>query len=215
VSESGSGGEWPFPVRLSSFLADEPWDLRGDCRPLTLVENGKPPRLATTVSLFHDGERLCVVFDGADRETVSNLTIHDSPLYTEDVVEIFLAPESLDSYFEIEVSPLGTTFDALVSSPDLDRRTMHVDASWNPAGLFAATRRVVRPQGERSWQTVVSIPFADLGRSRPARGEQWRGNFYRIDRSPLGDELTAWCPTGRHPPNFHVPSAFGTLLFEE
>ena len=154
MSESGNNNaEWLFPVRFIPFLADEPWDLRGECRSLVQVEHGGPPRLAPTVSLFHDSERLFVVFDGADRETVSNLTIHDSPLYTEDVVEIFLAPETPTSYFEIEVSPRGTTFDASVLSPDLDRRTMRVDMSWDPPGLSAATRRVVRPVEERSWQS--------------------------------------------------------------
>jgi hypothetical protein len=202
-----------FPVRLLPFVFDEPWTLQGEQRSLVCAGHGGPPRLATTVSLFHDPERLFVVFDGVDDEVVSTLTAHDSQLYTEDVVEVFLAPETLTSYYEIEISPLGTIFDASVLSPDLDRSTMRVDLSWDPPGLHAATRRVVRPRSDRSWQTVVSIPFADLGRSRPVIGERWRGNFYRIDRSRPGDEFTAWRPTGRCPPDFHVPSAFGTLIF--
>ena len=60
---------------------------------------------------------------------------------------------------------------------------------------------------------VIRFPFASIGRE-PGPGTSWRGNFFRIDRNPdFGDELTAWQPTLKEPADFHVPAAFGTLLF--
>ena len=48
----------------------------------------------------------------------------------------------------------------------------------------------------------------------PAEGEVWRANFFRIDRHPkLGDDFSAWQPTMRTPPDFHVVGAFGTIRF--
>jgi hypothetical protein len=181
---------------------------------LVRAEDGGAARLETSFSLFHDSARLYVAFAGADREEVSTHLEHDAPLWQEDVVEIFLAPETLTRYFEIEVSPRGTIFDAIISSPDLDRRTMSVDLSWSPPGLWAATQRRRCPLEERSWETVLSIPFAALHRQAPQPGERWRANLFRIDRSPSGDELLAWRPTGRRPADFHVPDAFGSIVFE-
>jgi hypothetical protein len=81
-------------------------------------------------------------------------------------------------------------------------------------GLFVALRKVVESSGVMSIDTVVRVPFFALERATPGGGETWRANFFRIDRSPGGDEFSAWRPTGRTPPDFHVPREFGTLVFE-
>jgi len=72
----------------------------------------------------------------------------------------------------------------------------------------------VESSGWMTIDTLLRIPFAALGRSTPIEGEAWRVNFFRIDRhAEEGDELSAWQPTGKEPPDFHVPAAFGTLRF--
>jgi alpha-galactosidase len=64
-------------------------------------------------------------------------------------------------------------------------------------------------------ETVIRVPFASIERSKAADGEVWRANFFRIDRSAThGDEFSAWQPTMRNPPDFHVPAAFGELRFQ-
>ena len=55
---------------------------------------------------------------------VGALLGHDEPIWKEDVFEVFVAPQGLTPYFEIEVNPLGTTFDARIDSPDGERATM-------------------------------------------------------------------------------------------
>jgi hypothetical protein len=142
--------------------------------------------------------------------------LHDDPLYEEDVVEVFVAPDDPRRYFEIEVSPRGTTFDAAIDSPDGVRATMHADRSWTCEGLLAAVRTMTERDGARIFDVLVRIPFFALERATPGGGETWRANFFRIDRHPRhGDEFSAWQPTFRTPPDFHVAAAFGTLRFVE
>src|SRR5204863_9961265 len=128
------------------------------------------------------------------------------PLYQEDVVEIFLSPDDPKWYYEIEVNPLGTTFDARILSPDGVRASMRTELEWECRNLFAAVRTT-----PRSLETVIRIPFASLHSPPPRDGATWRGNLFRIDRSGAGDEFMAWRPTLKSPADFHVAAAFGRL----
>ena len=193
-------------VARREFSVEEPWRLPDGCAAVTLRRStdGGAPRLTTRVALYHDGTSLIALFLGDDDGVTATHLAHDAPLYEEDVVEIFVAPEGLTPYFEIEVSPLGTTFDARIDSPDGVRATMGTDLSWTCQGLFAAVRRI-----GSSVDTVMRVPFAAIG-GRPARA-----NFFRVDRSRAhGDEYSAWRPTMKTPADFHVVAAFGALVFE-
>ncbi|HLN92805.1 MAG TPA: carbohydrate-binding family 9-like protein, partial [Thermoanaerobaculia bacterium] len=166
---------------------------------------GARPSLRTRVRVgFRDGS-LLVRFDGRDGGTVATLARRDDPLWTEDVFEVFVTP--LDPpvvYFEFEVNPLGTLFDARVTSPDLARATMNVDVAWNLPGLRATSR--VRPG---LWSATLTIPIAPLLGDAHGRRE-WRANFYRVDRGER-DEFSAWSPTGKEPADFHEALRFGRL----
>lgn len=199
-------------VPFAEFSIEEPWQVPEVCAPVELrrATDGGEARQRTAAAVYFDEERLTIVFAGVDDRVVATLLEHDAPLYQEDVVEVFLAPSHIGEYFEIEVNPLGTTFDARIESPDGVRSTMKTDLAWTCEGLFAGIRR----DGD-AFDVVIRIPFADLGRTTPANGETWRGNLFRIDRDPaLGDDFLAWQPTMRTPPDFHVAAAFGTLRFE-
>lgn len=198
-------------VPYSEFRMEEPWDLPEGVAPVPLrrAVDGAPPRLATEVALWRDRECLNVLFRGDDDEVIASYFEHDAPLYEEDVVEIFVAPEALTRYAEIEVNPLGTVFDAMITSPDGVRATMQADRSWTCEGLFRATRRT-----PHHFATIVRIPFVALGVAPPNSGDRWRGNLFRVDRHPAhGDEYSAWQPTMKTPADFHVAAAFGEWFF--
>lgn len=203
-------------VPRARFEMDEPWTVPAECRSLQLRRStdGSTPRLATSVAAWFDEQYLTVLFSGADDHIVANYTNHDDPLYEEDVVEVFLAPERLTRYFEFEVSPRGITFDALIDSPDGVRSTMHADRAWTCDGMLALVRVVTESDGARVFDVVLRIPFESLERATPRDGETWRANFYRIDRHPEhGSEFSAWQPTMKTPADFHVAAAFGTIKF--
>ena len=191
-----------------------PTDRLVSLRPVELRDaaTGAAPRLRTAVRVGVRNGSLLVRFDGRDAGTVATLTRRDDPLWTEDVYEVFLTPlDPPTLYFEFEVNPLGALFDARVESPDLGRKTMRVDPSWNLRGLSGRSRvRAGR------WSAVLKIPLAgllggaDLDADVP---RTWRANFFRIDRgSP--DEFSAWSPTWIDPPDFHEASRFGYLDLE-
>ena len=184
----------------------------------TLSEGSGPPRFPTEARLCWDETHLYVAFSCRDTDIWGTYTQRDEPLFDEEVVEIFLCPSgNLAHYFEFEVSPRNTVFDAKVFNPEGDRRTMLVDREWNAAGLRTAVRvagtLAQRDDHDLGWIAELAIPFADLGLSGPpAPNEQWRMNLYRIERGEV-EEFSAWSPTLKSPPDFHVPSRFGTLVF--
>ncbi len=192
-------------VPRAEFSIEDPWGVPPACAPVALrrATDGGAPRQATTAAVYCDDETLTIVFSADDDEIVASLYEHDEPLWQEDVVEAFLALDDA-AYFEIEVNPLATTFDARIDSPDGVRDTMRADLAWTCEGLFAAVRRTA---GRTEY--VMRLPFAAIG-GRPARA-----NFFRVDRSAAhGDEYSAWSPTMKEPADFHVAAAFGTLRFD-
>jgi hypothetical protein len=197
-------------VPRAEFSIDDPWTLPDGVTPVPLRRStdGDEPHLATTAALWWDDDYLSVLFAGDDDEVIASYFVHDEPLWQEDVVEIFVAPDAEPRYYEIEVNPLGTVFDAVIHSPDGVRGTMRADLSWTAEGIFAAIRRT-----PHHFTAIIRIPFAALGVA-PKRGDRWRGNLFRIDRSATrGDEFSAWQPTMKEPPDFHVVAAFGEWMF--
>jgi hypothetical protein len=205
-------------VPRAAFDMDDPWATPAECSPVRLrrATDAAAPRLATSVAAWYDRQYLNVLYSATDDHIRATYHLHDDPLYEQDVVEVFLAPDGLQRYFEIEVNPHGVVFDAAIESPTGTREGMLADVKWTCEGLFVALRKVFETSGTMSIDTIVRIPFLALQRATPGDGETWRGNFFRIDRHPeQGDEFSAWQPTMRTPADFHVAAAFGALRFVE
>ena len=192
---------------FGEVLADPdapPWR---DLPALALGETvtGAPPQQATTLKLGWTADELRVLFHCADTHAWATMTERDSPLYEEEVVEVFLDPVGdLASYFEIEVNPLNTVLDLVLRR---NRSGYVKDFSWRCANLRSAVRVTAS-----TWTAELAIPFRSLVADAPEAGAHWRANFFRIDRpAETPRELSAWSPTGRG--TFHVPERFGVIEF--
>lgn len=207
----------PLIVLRRQLDLENLWQIPEGSKPANLVRStdGGSASLPTSVTAFYDSSFLYVVFHFEDDEVRATYRNHDDPLYEEDVLEVFLSPTAPETYFEIEVNPLGATFDARIDSPSGTRGSMTTDLEWEAEGLWTASRKI-RTEGAATFltETLIAVPFRPLGVDTPEPGSSWRGNFFRIDRSRRGDEYLAWSPTMKNPADFHVVSAFGRLLFQ-
>ena len=179
--------------------------------PVELRENvgGGAPAQATRVRSAWDERAWRVLFEAEDARPWATLTRRDGPLWTEEVVEVFFDPVGdLESYFEVEINPLGAVTDLVL------RRTLsgwRKDFAWDVAGLASAVRMTAG-----GWAAELAIPFEGLGAAlRPeAGGSPWRVNFLRVDM-PGGpgttQDLSAWSPTRLR--NFHRAEVFGVVEF--
>jgi alpha-galactosidase len=123
-------------------------------------------------------------------------------LWDRDVAEVFLQPDPSEvrRYKEFEVSPNG----------------FWVDLDIAPGGKqdlkSGLQRRVVLNEAVKAWVAELALPMKCLvKRFEPA--ETWRVNFYRVEGAAEPRFYSAWEPTRTPAPNFHVPEAFGKLVF--
>ena len=125
-------------------------------------------------------------------------------LWDRDVAEVFLQPNGSDRrcYKEFEISPNGMWIDL-----DIAPGEKHDLKS----GL---RRRVTLDEASKTWIAELGLPMASIvERFNPAAG--WRVNFYRVEGAREPRFYSAWQPTGTPLPNFHVPEAFGKLIFAD
>lgn len=205
----------PLPLgrvpRLASGTTPD-WSEVPPLSPFLLADGSGPAAQQTAVRLVWDAAALHVRFDCADRDAWGTFSRRDDPLYQEEAVEVFLAPGSGDParYFEFEVSPRGTLFDAVIWNPDGDRATMRADPTWDCPGLRSEAGAGAASQ---DWWATLEIPWLALTEEPAAPPPQtWRANFYRIERPRDGvAEFSAWSPTFTSPADFHKPARFGIL----
>lgn len=206
-------------VVLDGKLDEDVWKAARQLTPLVKNSDGSAPREQTKVWLFHDGTALYLAWEIIDQEIQATFTERDSHFWEEEVVEFFLAPTALDTYFELQWNPLGGIFDAIIHNTlDDQGKSRGIEGEWS----FTAEgmRSKVSVEGtvsdasdrDRRWTVEAVIPFADLGNLQPVAGTRWRANFYRFNRGKDGFvEKQSWCPT--LDPSFHQPSRFGILKF--
>lgn len=126
-------------------------------------------------------------------------------LWDRDVCEIYLAPnpENPARYFEFEAAPTGEWIDLGILVTAEGRHT-----DWDYSSGLTVAARVSRSQ-----LTVrMNVPWSD-SIPKPTANDHWRVNLFRCVGPEAPDRYLAWRPTGTPEPNFHVPEAFGSLVF--
>jgi hypothetical protein len=205
------------PPVIAGLIDDPAWQI-APLLELVNSEDGSSARQSTRAGMCWDDECLYVAFEVQDRYILATMTEHDDTVCAEEAVEVFLNPScDLVNYFEYEVSPANVVYDPRIFNPDMDINPQ-ISTEWHSYNL----RTAVLVDGvlndlsihSRGYFVEMAIPFADMFRETPKPGEVWRGNLFRIDRHPEGDEFQSWSPTRRVPAAFHVPKRFGRIVFE-
>ena len=164
------------------------------------------------VQILWSNESLCVRFVCHQAEP---LIVSSNPqtetksmgLWDRDVCETFLAPnpEQPGCYFEFEAAPTGEWVDLAIQMKAGQRET-----DWDFDSGMTSGARI----GENQVVIAMRIPWGDRIH-KPRVGERWRMNLFRCVGIGENRGYIAWQPTHTEQPNFHVPEAFGWLVFGE
>ena len=212
---------WPGTITIDGELNEAAWRV-ADKVQLVDSRTGEKPNQATEAKLLWDTGYLYLAFACEDSDVWSTLTQRDDPVYTEEAVEVFIAPHGSEAaYYEFDVNPLGALFDTrIVDKSLLGVQTVRWKKTYSSGAKSAAkvegTINDSRDVDE-GWTVEMAIPLTDLvgpEEHLPQPGDVWRVNLCRVDW-PAGakeQELMAWSATGA---SFHQPDEFGELEFRE
>jgi hypothetical protein len=203
-------------IAIDGILAEPAWDRAEKAGPFVRSLDGKPCTASTEARLLWDDENLYVAFLAEDPNVTGQFFKDDEPLYTSNVVEIFLNPSGdLKRYDEIEIAPTNALFDASFTG-----RRQGMDLAWS-----SRARHAVHVDGtlndprdiDRGWTAELAIPFAALtgmDKPRPVRGDRWRFNLYRLRQGPgQPGEGQAYSPPMIG--DFHALDRFATMRFDD
>jgi len=205
----------PVPPPLTGRFADPSWaaaEVVTGFRRLRKTADLAPmaTQLGTRLRCLWDDECLYVGFECDSPDVWATKTGRDEDLWEEPVCEVFLIPcapanasASMKRFFEFQLNPLGTIYDAFVADADAsdDWRRW---SQWDCDDLRTAVRvdgklndRAFRDNG---WSAQFAIPLAALAAEtsvRPQPGVRWRANFCRYDYSAqlAEPELSCIAPT--------------------
>lgn len=193
---------------------------------LTDTVTGRPAPLKSTVRVLWDDTNLYIGFYCEDPDAWANYTQEDDKLWEEEVVELFIDPDSNEhNYYEHEINPINVKVDLYVINAgkrlkggiqgwfDWDFKSIQSAVYVDGDGKNSGTK-------DTYWTVEVAIPFDDLwelSEIPPKDGDMWRMNLYRIERGKPDDKNDDWYvafnPTKRG--SFHTPWEFGKFYFKK
>jgi len=209
------------PLTIDGNLDEAVWSKAAVVSPFVLNDGAGPEREKTAVRIWYDDTALYLGWTCTDADIQATFTARDSKFWEEEVAEFFVTAGALDRYYELQWSPLGGVFDAIISNK-MDQSGVSTnftgDWSFTAKGMISAVKLKGTANNSNDkdelWQAEVMIPFADLGESAPKPKAVWRANFYRFNRTKgQPPELLSWSPTLLS--GFHQPARFGYLEFGE
>ncbi|MAE64056.1 MAG: hypothetical protein CMJ18_07250 [Phycisphaeraceae bacterium] len=184
IDGSIDGDEWTGAAQLTNFAS---------------VSDHKLAPVRSTAWVTHDSERVYVAVVSPILPGVAltkQRTKRDDSVWQDDAVQIYLTVPSGNRFLFIGNS-IGAIYDRRYQKGTKD------DVTWDGRWQYA-TKTV-----DRAWTAEVSIAFADLGVSSPAKEQTWRLNVTR-DRVDPGN-LSAWAAVS----NYSDTARHGHLTFTD
>jgi hypothetical protein len=213
-----------------SVWGHAPWiapfvDIEGDLRP--------EPSFETRMRMLWDGDALYIGAQLEEPHVWGTIMEHDAVIYQDNDFEVFLDPSGRGHhYVELEVNPLNTTWDLLLTHPY--RAGGMPISGWEFEGL----RTAVHVEGtlndpadmDTGWSVEIAIPWKSLRdvsgvECPPRNGDQWRINFSRVEwrheivdgtyrKTPNLPEFN-WVWSPQYAIDMHRPEWWGIVQFSD
>jgi hypothetical protein len=213
--------------RLNGSIAvDGQWDkpLWQDVKSveISLAMGTKPAFFPVAqAKMMYDDHNLYVIFRVQDRYVRCVTKDLNGPVWEDACVEFFFSPDisQPEKYFNLEVNCGGTPLMHYNIVPRKESR--HLEAGDLKKMEIAHTMpQIVDPELTEpvTWTLEYRIPLAMLQKyapvTKPAKGVQWRANFYKIAENNSNPHYLTWSLVESKIPDFHLPAFFGTITFE-
>ncbi len=195
------------------------WNSAEETISITQLWNGKEPKTsgpeirAEVTSLWNEKSIFFLFRCRYDKLHVNREFPRDKSvegLWDYDVAEVFIKPEGSSGYLEYEVSPLSQYLAAHIIKP-----WKEVDFSWDSQ----MKAKALLDEESSSWNAVIELAFQAMAGAEPCRhpvsGDIWRANMFLALGADPARNYMCWQPTLTEKPNFHVPEAFGCLIFRD
>ena len=190
------------PIQIDGRPDELAWELAPQINGFRRILNQYGPiDLPTRARMLWDDDYFYFSFSCHDTDMWALYENEDDPMWSEEVVEVFIDPDGDGAnYLELEVNPLNAVVDLRIEAIDPEWTS---SKDWDIAGLKTA----VQPHGtvndasdtDKGWSVEIAIPWTSMtdaeaglidGGGRPAIGDTWRLNLYRIERK-AGKEARA------------------------
>jgi len=188
------------PPVIDGDLSDACWAAAEPLTDFTRQKDGEHALVDTEVRLCFDEAHLYVAFrcdEPAVDELKANHMEHDSDIWRDDDVEVFLCPnDDHHTYYQLMINSRGALADGR-----FDGGIRQGTREWeSDAEIGSAV-------GDDFYAVEVAIPFEALGLPGAMEGARWAGNFCRT-RYAGGEEITCWSY-----PGFHQMEGFAGIVF--
>ena len=181
-------------------------------------EQGKKEQ--TVAKLLWDDTYLYVSFRCEDAYIWGEHTERDSPVYRDDCVEVFTAPnpDHPNNYFNIEMN----VREAFLDQHHPDGPGVKLKEQWNATGVkIAVTLKGTLNNDsdtDQEWILEAAIPFANFAKvakhAPPKNGDVWHLNLNRLG-GKTNNQHSQWSPGKTNRPSFHTPNTFGRVIFAD
>lgn len=183
--------EWTAPFLVLGAMSQS---ING----LWETADSKFQKTASSAAMLYSGDTLYAAIRSpypagmtlrAEQKTGENI-------WLDDCVEFFLRPENSDAYYQLLVNANGAW-------QGMKHFSNGKSEAWTPAGMKIAASR-----SANAFDIELALPLAALGKTAPAPGSVWTGNFAREGATCGG--LSSWAPVGT---SFLAPDRFGKFVF--
>ncbi|MGL4854648.1 MAG: carbohydrate-binding family 9-like protein [Lentisphaeria bacterium] len=167
----------------------------------------------------YNSHSLMIIFRVKDRNVIARAKQWHDKVWEDSCVEFFFSPFGEKGYFNVETNCCGTMLLRYQQEPNKNIEFLDME-SCSMISVTSSLNNLLEEelQEDLEWFLEYKLPFKALKAlcnfKTPSSGDVWKGNFYKCADSCSTPHWLTWSKVNGEEPNFHVPEAFGSIIFE-